>query len=62
MSAPARIEPGGFRELGPIGWAIARLGARAIRAPRFSLFTVLGQHKLLFLAWAALQRDVCSAC
>jgi alkylhydroperoxidase family enzyme len=51
VSAPARIEPGGFRELGPIGWAIARLGARAIRAPRFSLFNVLGQHKLLFLAW-----------
>ena len=51
MSAPARIEPGGFRELGPIGWVIAKLGARAIRAPRFSLFNVLGQHKLLFLAW-----------
>jgi alkylhydroperoxidase family enzyme len=51
VSAPARIEPGGFRELGPINWAIAKLGARAIRAPRFSLFNVLGQHKLLFLAW-----------
>ncbi len=51
MSVPARIEPGGFRELGPINWVIARLGARAIRAPRFGLFTVLGQHKLLFLAW-----------
>lgn len=53
MSAPehARIEPGGFRELGPVGWAIAKAGARAIRAPRFSLMNVLGQHKLLFLAW-----------
>jgi alkylhydroperoxidase family enzyme len=51
VSAPARIEPGGFRELGPINWAIAKLGARTIRAPRFSLFNVLGQHKLLFLAW-----------
>jgi alkylhydroperoxidase family enzyme len=51
VSAPARIEPGGFRELGPINWAIAKLGARAIRAPRFSLFNVLGQHKLLFVAW-----------
>lgn len=48
---PARIAPGGFRELGPLGWVIAKLGARTIRAPRFSLFTVLGQHKLLFLAW-----------
>jgi alkylhydroperoxidase family enzyme len=51
VSVPARIEPGGFRELGPINWVIAKLGARAIRAPRFSLFTVLGQHKLLFLAF-----------
>ena len=51
MSAPARIEPGGFRELGPINWAIAKLGARTIRAPRFTLMNVLGQHKLLFLAW-----------
>ena len=51
MSTPARIEPGGFRELGPINWAIAKLGARTIRAPRFSLMNVLGQHKVLFLAW-----------
>ncbi len=53
MSAlePARIPPGGFRELGPVNWAIAKLGARAIRAPRFTLMNVLGQHKLLFLAW-----------
>ena len=51
MSAPARIPPGGLRELGPINWAIAKLGARGIRAPKFHLFDVLGQHKLLFLAW-----------
>src|ERR1700722_629655 len=51
MSAPARIPPGGFRELGPINWAIAKLGARGIRAPKFHLFDVLGQHRLLFLAW-----------
>src|SRR6185312_15006450 len=48
---PARIAPGGFKELGLVNWAIAKLGARAIRAPRFSLFNVLGQHRLLFLAW-----------
>jgi alkylhydroperoxidase family enzyme len=48
---PARIAPGGFKELGPVNWAIAKLGARAIRAPRFGLFNVLGQHRLLFLAW-----------
>ena len=51
MSLPARIPPGGFRELGPINWVIAKLGARTIRAPRFTLVNVLGQHKLLFLAW-----------
>ena len=53
MSAPtpARIPPGGFKELGPVGWAIAKLGARGIRAPKFHLFNVLGQHRLLFLAW-----------
>jgi AhpD family alkylhydroperoxidase len=49
-TTPARIPPGGFRELGPINWAIAKLGARRIRAPKFHLFNVLGQHKLLFLA------------
>lgn len=47
----ARIAPGGFKELGPLNWTIAKLGARTIRAPRFSLFNVLGQHRLLFLAW-----------
>jgi AhpD family alkylhydroperoxidase len=46
-----RIAPGGFRELGPLNWVIAKAGARAIRAPRFSLFTVLGQHRLLFLTF-----------
>jgi len=47
----ARIPPGGFKELGPVNWAIAKLGARGIRAPKFHLFNVMGQHKLLFLAW-----------
>ncbi|MDO3400554.1 carboxymuconolactone decarboxylase family protein [Mycolicibacterium neoaurum] len=50
-TAPARIPPGGFRELGPVNWAIAKIGARGIRAPKFHLFNVLGQHRLLFLAW-----------
>jgi alkylhydroperoxidase family enzyme len=51
VSAPPRIPPGGFKELGPINWAIAKLGARGIRAPKFHLFNVLGQHRLLFLSW-----------
>lgn len=50
--APARIPASRtVRELGPLNWAIARLGAKKIRAPRFHLFDVLGQHKLLFLSW-----------
>jgi AhpD family alkylhydroperoxidase len=51
-TTPARIPPGGFRELGPLNWVIAKVGARVIRAPRFALFDVLGQHRLLFLLWA----------
>lgn len=49
---PARIAPGGFRELGPINWVIAKICAKVIRAPRFTLVNVLGQHQLLFLLWA----------
>lgn len=52
--APARIPPGGFKELGPLNWAIAKIGARGIRRPRFSLMNVLGRHRLLFLAWLPL--------
>ncbi len=51
MTTPPRIPPGGLRELGPVNWAIAKAGARSIRAPKFHLFNVLGQHRLLFLAW-----------
>jgi AhpD family alkylhydroperoxidase len=50
-TAPARIPPGTFRELGPINWAIAKVFARAIRAPRFGLFEVLGQHRLMLLSY-----------
>jgi AhpD family alkylhydroperoxidase len=49
---PARIPATrSLRELGPIGWVAVRVGARAIRAPRFQLFDTLAQHKLLFLAF-----------
>jgi AhpD family alkylhydroperoxidase len=50
-TTPARIPPGDFRELGPLNWAIARIFARAIRAPRFALFDVLGQHRLMLLSY-----------
>ncbi|TAM73044.1 carboxymuconolactone decarboxylase family protein [Mycobacterium sp.] len=47
-----RIPSGRFRELGPINWVLAKLGARTVRAPEFHLFTTLGQRQLLFWAWA----------
>ncbi|MCF6386385.1 carboxymuconolactone decarboxylase family protein [Mycobacterium sp. MBM] len=50
-TAPPRIPPGGLRELGPLNWAIAKIGANRIRAPKFHLMNVLGQHRLLFLTW-----------
>jgi AhpD family alkylhydroperoxidase len=50
MTGP-RIDPGGLRELGPINWVIAKISARSIRIPEMHLFTVLGQHWGLFLAW-----------
>jgi AhpD family alkylhydroperoxidase len=54
MTTPARIPPGGFKELGPLNWVIAKAGARGIRRPRFSLMNVLGQHRVLFLVWLPL--------
>jgi alkylhydroperoxidase family enzyme len=51
MGSPARIPPGGRRELGLVNWVIARFAARSIRAPQMHLFTTLGQHKLLFLSF-----------
>lgn len=47
MPGPERIPPGTRKELGLLNWAIARIGARAIRAPEFHLFTTLGQHRPL---------------
>jgi AhpD family alkylhydroperoxidase len=52
-ASPARIPPGGFRELGPINWLITKAAARIIRAPRFSLVDVIGQHRVLLLTWGA---------
>lgn len=46
-----RIPLGGFKELGPLNWVIARIAARQIRAPEFHLFTTLGQHRGLLLAF-----------
>jgi alkylhydroperoxidase family enzyme len=51
MNPPVRIPPGGRRELGLVNWIIAKFAARSIRAPQMHLFTTLGQHRLLFLAF-----------
>jgi AhpD family alkylhydroperoxidase len=51
-SQVARIPSGGFRELGPINWVMAKLAARKVRAPEMHLFTTLGQRRLLFWTWS----------
>src|SRR5699024_2679253 len=48
-----RIRPGGFRELGPFGWAVNRIGARVIGARDVNLFATLGHARRLFPAWLA---------
>ncbi|GFG63444.1 hypothetical protein MKUB_09340 [Mycobacterium kubicae] len=56
MSSPEpaalqRIPSGRFRQLGPVNWVLARLGARTVRAPEMHLFTTLGYRQSLFWAW-----------
>ncbi|AUN42171.1 carboxymuconolactone decarboxylase family protein [Tsukamurella tyrosinosolvens] len=46
-----RVTPGGLRQLGPINYAIARIGAKAIRADDMHLFSTLGRTKRLFVGW-----------
>ncbi|MFN3340871.1 MAG: carboxymuconolactone decarboxylase family protein [Dietzia sp.] len=48
-----RIRPGGFRELGPVGWAVNRLGARVTGSRDVHLFATLGHARRLFPAWLA---------
>lgn len=53
-AAPApRVRPGGFRELGPIGWAVNRIGARVTGKRDVHLFATLGHARRLFPAWLA---------
>jgi alkylhydroperoxidase family enzyme len=54
MSLPARIEPGGFRELGPLGWVYCKLAARRQHIPQMHLFTIMGRHRLLLWPWLLL--------
>jgi AhpD family alkylhydroperoxidase len=47
-----RLPPGRFRQLGPINWVFAKVGARTMGVPEMHLFTTLGQRQLLFWTWA----------
>jgi AhpD family alkylhydroperoxidase len=47
-----RIPSGGFRELGPVNWVLAKLAARRVGAPEMHLFTTLGQRQALFWAFS----------
>ena len=61
-NVPARIPPPAAFANSARSTGRSPSSARGPSGPRrFTLFNVLGQHKLLFLALAALQRDVCSA-
>ncbi|OSC42640.1 carboxymuconolactone decarboxylase family protein [Mycobacterium decipiens] len=53
MSGPqlARLPSGQLRQLGPVNWVLAKLGARAVRAPEMHLFTTLGHRQVLFWVW-----------
>ena len=51
MGAAGRVPTGGLRELGLVNWVISRVAARSIRAPQMHLFTILGQHRSLFLSF-----------
>lgn len=41
---------GRIRDIGVINWLVGRASARTVGAPQMHLFTVLGQHKRLWLA------------
>ncbi|HTQ18917.1 carboxymuconolactone decarboxylase family protein [Mycobacterium sp.] len=47
-----RIPSGGFRQLGPVNWVLAKLAARKVGAPEMHLFTTLGQRQVLFWTWS----------
>lgn len=51
--AQPRIRPGGLRELGPVGWAVNRVGARVTGSRNVHLFATLGHARRLFPAWLA---------
>lgn len=46
-----RIAPGGFRELGPLNWALCRVISLGAGTPDAHLFSTLGRTKGLFRGW-----------
>ena len=49
---PARVPVSSdLRDVGPLGWAVCRLGARGIRAPQFHLFNAMARHGVLMWSW-----------
>ena len=50
MTEP-RVRPGGLRDVGFVGWAIARVAGRAGGTTPPNLFLTLGRHRRLFRGW-----------
>jgi AhpD family alkylhydroperoxidase len=49
--APARILPGGLRDVGLPIWVFSRLAGRVTRSTPPRIFTTLGRHRRLFWGW-----------
>lgn len=50
-TSQARIQPGRFRELGPVNWVVWRVLSRAAGTDDAQLFSTLGRTKGLFRGW-----------
>ena len=50
MTEP-RVRPGGLRDVGFVGWTIARVVGRAGGSTPPNLFLTLGRHRRLFRGW-----------
>jgi AhpD family alkylhydroperoxidase len=51
VSGPARIAPGGWREVGPLVAGFARLAGRVQGTEPPAVFLTLGRHRRLFWGW-----------
>lgn len=48
---PARLSPGGIREVGPVIWAFSRLAGRVSGTEPPAVFLTLGRNRRLFWGW-----------